>query len=69
MDTGVFKINLQPEEIDRRNYGINLLLTCAGAHIRPEIVADLIPTFLEALNKHSELTISEDRLRDRKESK
>lgn len=67
MDTGVFEINLTPEGIDKRNYGMRLLLTCAGAHIRPEIVADIIPAFLEALNKQSELTLSADRLKDRKE--
>lgn len=53
---GVFDPNLAVEDLSVRNFGTNLMLTVAGAHITPEKLESLYGKFVNALVEYERET-------------
>ncbi len=54
--TGVFDPNLTEKDLSVRNFGTNLMLTVAGAHITPEKLESLYGKFVNVLVEYERET-------------
>ncbi len=59
-DTKVFAIKLTDNDLPLRNYGMNLLLTTAGAHLNPQTLESLFGMFIDALAEYERKTAPTD---------